>query len=84
MRRPHPPRSRLRQRREKGRATWEGGRACCREKKYLSEDTKDLLLGVGSTRETTNPASIPFSLKKHPTQVQSIEDEKHEREDYKF
>ena len=47
-------------------------------------DTKDLFLGVGSTRETNNPASIPFSLKKHPTQVQSIEDEKHEREDYKF
>ena len=47
-------------------------------------DTKDLLLGVGSTRETNNPASIPFFIKKHPTQVQSIEDEKHEREDYKF
>ena len=47
-------------------------------------DTKDLLLGVGLTRETNNPASFPLFIKKHPTQVQSIEDEKHEREDYKF
>ena len=53
------------------------------ENVYL-KDIRDLFPVVGFYLRTNDPANISFSLKKHPAQVQSIGNEKHEQGDYKF